>query len=424
MGLYYDTDGTYNSAFGISVFTPPFAPQVTLTNPTFPTRAVPPMSTSGALSLRTRSQHQAAQSVDLQRQRPARAARRLRRDGRLRRVARLRSGQRGRGKPDRPGDARGWIALLSRPARRAATRRWTSIDLPHVQRPLDLQLAAVDGAEALQPRVSRRQRYTLSKTMDNTQAQLVMDANTLVYPPDPYDGTSTGHYPLSTSATCSRPTSLGPAWSGPEGASGADGNSMDRAATQRPAVHAALGPTNWSRSGNTSAQDRPNVKPGADPDAVVLGGPDHSFDTSAFVLGPPGLFGNAGRNSLTGPLRDDEHVAGEETSVSAFGAGGRVQLRLEVFNLLNRPNFATPDRVVFAAVTAMSRARRLRDASPGPSPRPARCSSSERSLSGASVRNAALLREARSGRCPSSLASDRTRWPFPSGVMSKVLIAP
>jgi hypothetical protein len=42
----------------------------------------------------------------------------------------------------------------------------------------------------------------------------------------------------------------------------------------------------------------------------------------------------------------------KNTRIGALGAGGRVQLRLEVFNLLNRPNFATPDRVVFAAVTA------------------------------------------------------------------------
>jgi hypothetical protein len=38
--------------------------------------------------------------------------------------------------------------------------------------------------------------------------------------------------------------------------------------------------------------------------------------------------------------------------VGALGAEGQLQFRLEVFNLLNRPNFATPDRIVFAAATA------------------------------------------------------------------------
>jgi hypothetical protein len=42
----------------------------------------------------------------------------------------------------------------------------------------------------------------------------------------------------------------------------------------------------------------------------------------------------------------------KNTKIGALGSGGQLQLRLEVFNLLNRPNFATPDRVVFAAAAA------------------------------------------------------------------------
>jgi hypothetical protein len=41
----------------------------------------------------------------------------------------------------------------------------------------------------------------------------------------------------------------------------------------------------------------------------------------------------------------------KNTRIGALGSGGQLQLRLEVFNLLNRPNFATPDRVVFAAAS-------------------------------------------------------------------------
>ena len=115
----------------------------------------------------------------------------------------------------------------------------------------------------------------------------------------------------------------------------------------------ALGGTNWSRSGNTSGEDRPNLKPGIDPNGLVLGGPDHYFDTSAFVLPAPGTFGNAGRNSVTGPNYAMTSVSlVKNTGVGALGSAGGLQIRLEVFNLLNRPNFATPDRVVFAAQSA------------------------------------------------------------------------
>src|SRR6185436_13725561 len=100
-------------------------------------------------------------------------------------------------------------------------------------------------------------------------------------------------------------------------------------------------------------EDRPNLKPGVDPDSLMLGGPDHYFDTSAFVLPTQGTFGNAGRNILTGPSYAMSSVSlVKNTRVGALGSGGQLQLRLELFNLLNRPNFATPDRVVFAAASA------------------------------------------------------------------------
>jgi hypothetical protein len=115
----------------------------------------------------------------------------------------------------------------------------------------------------------------------------------------------------------------------------------------------ALGATNWSRSGNTSGEDRPNLRPGVNPNDLILGGPDHYFDTSAFVLPAQGTLGNAGRNILTGPDYAMTSLSiVKNTKIAALGAGGSLQLRLEVFNLLDRANFATPDRVVFAAASA------------------------------------------------------------------------
>ena len=64
-------------------------------------------------------------------------------------------------------------------------------------------------------------------------------------------------------------------------------------------------------------------------------------------------FGSAGRNSVTGPNYAMTSVSlVKNTHMGALGAAGGLQIRLEVFNVLNRPNFATPDRVVFAAQSA------------------------------------------------------------------------
>ena len=85
----------------------------------------------------------------------------------------------------------------------------------------------------------------------------------------------------------------------------------------------------------------------------MLGGPDKYFDPSAYVLPTQGTFGNAGRNSLTGPGYAMSSVSlVKNTKIGLLGSGGQLQLRLEVFNVANRPNFATPDRTVFAAASA------------------------------------------------------------------------
>ena len=108
---------------------------------------------------------------------------------------------------------------------------------------------------------------------------------------------------------------------------------------------------NWSRTGNISnnAEDRPNVKPGTDPKKIVTGNPNGWFDTSAFELPLQGTVGNTPRNFLRGPgfasvdmsLVKNQRLRGDT----------RLQIRLEVFNVLNRANFATPTRPVFAGAS-------------------------------------------------------------------------
>jgi hypothetical protein len=98
------------------------------------------------------------------------------------------------------------------------------------------------------------------------------------------------------------------------------------------------------RSGG--AGQRPNLAPGASADPV-LGGPDRYFDPTAFTLPDPGFLGDLPRNTLIGP-----GFATWDASLVRnvrIGASRRLQVRLEVFNLLNRANFGLPEATVFDA---------------------------------------------------------------------------
>ncbi len=103
---------------------------------------------------------------------------------------------------------------------------------------------------------------------------------------------------------------------------------------------------NPSNSGDTRNPVRPFVNPNFTGN-VIIGSPNEWFNPAAF-LAPPnnsGFWGNLGRDTLTGPgiatwdfaVHKDTHL-GEKTNL---------QFRAELFNLLNRANFNTPNAVVF-----------------------------------------------------------------------------
>ena len=113
---------------------------------------------------------------------------------------------------------------------------------------------------------------------------------------------------------------------------------------------------NWSRSqwspsiAPTTGLDRPDLAPGRSAASAVLGRPDQWFDPSAFVLQPQGTLGNSARGAFRGPdLRTIDMAV-----VKRIGnaSGRRAELRVEVFNLLNRANFANPTLIAFAGVSA------------------------------------------------------------------------
>jgi hypothetical protein len=57
---------------------------------------------------------------------------------------------------------------------------------------------------------------------------------------------------------------------------------------------------------------------------------------------PEGFLGNAPRNSLRGPgLVNFDLALAKDTAMPALGSNGRVEFRAEIFNILNRANFAS-----------------------------------------------------------------------------------
>jgi hypothetical protein len=106
----------------------------------------------------------------------------------------------------------------------------------------------------------------------------------------------------------------------------------------------------WNPSrGPGIGQDRPSYAPGFGPDDAVLGHPDRWFNPAAFVLQPAGTFGNTGRGDFPGPnLRTLDLSLAKQARWGFLGDGGRIDFRIEAFNILNRANFGVPELRAFA----------------------------------------------------------------------------
>jgi len=103
---------------------------------------------------------------------------------------------------------------------------------------------------------------------------------------------------------------------------------------------------NPSNNGDT----RNPVRPFANPDfhgTAIIGSPSQWFNPSAFLPPPPnsGFYGNLGRDTLTGPgLGTWDFSTIKDTTIRERLT---LQFRAEIFNLLNRANFNTPNLIVF-----------------------------------------------------------------------------
>jgi hypothetical protein len=101
---------------------------------------------------------------------------------------------------------------------------------------------------------------------------------------------------------------------------------------------------NNSGTGDLGNPDVPNWNPNFH-GKVILGTPDQWFDPRAFTVPIPGTFGNVARGALRGP-----GLVEVDTSLfKKFPINERLnlQLRAEVFNILNHSNFSLANPIVF-----------------------------------------------------------------------------
>jgi hypothetical protein len=103
---------------------------------------------------------------------------------------------------------------------------------------------------------------------------------------------------------------------------------------------------NPTNSGDSRNPVRPFVNP-AFSGPVILGSPTQWFNPNAF-LAPPnssGFAGNLGRDTLTGPGLATWDLSFLKNT--AIRENVNLQFRAELFNLLDRANFNTPNAIVF-----------------------------------------------------------------------------
>jgi len=110
---------------------------------------------------------------------------------------------------------------------------------------------------------------------------------------------------------------------------------------------------NPSNNGDSKNPVRPFVNP-LFSGPIILGSPKQWFNPAAFLQPPPptsppspntGFYGNLGRDSLTGPgLATWDFSVLKDTAIRERFT---LQFRAELFNLLNRANFNTPNPIVF-----------------------------------------------------------------------------
>ena len=111
--------------------------------------------------------------------------------------------------------------------------------------------------------------------------------------------------------------------------------------------------SNRSGDGDIRNPDRPNLNPNFT-GPVVLGNPNQWFNPAAFSLPAAGTYGDLGRGTYEGPGLAEVDLSLLKTT--AITERINLQFRMEVFNVLNRSNYGSPNPIVFSGTAPSSSA--------------------------------------------------------------------
>jgi hypothetical protein len=359
-GLYFNTTNQQNLI--VTVTNPPATPRPVIVNPSFPT---PDFNRAGAISMRPvqfdlDNPRVHVFNVNVQRELPFQTALTIGYAG-SRGVHLLRSGDVNTALPIVQSD--GTVFIPAGTPRQNTS--FSTIELKSSDGESWYNALIVDIRRRLTNGLLLQSSYTLSKSEDTTQASTFFsDATngTTSAMPEYIAGYNKGPSDFDTRHNWM----LSFSWEVPLGK---DAGPLARALvanwqvsgiwTMRSGqpltvfVTSNRSRSQWNPSrGPGIGQDRASYAPGFDGDSAINGRPEQWFNPAAVVLQPAGTFGNTGRGDFVGPdLRTLDIAFNKTVPLAALGERTMLDVRVEIFNVLNRPNFGIPELRAFAGQT-------------------------------------------------------------------------
>ncbi|MFP5378513.1 MAG: TonB-dependent receptor domain-containing protein [Vicinamibacteria bacterium] len=358
-GLYFNTNSYQNLI--VTVTNPPATPRVVFPNPTFPS---PPFERASGNSIRPiqwdyKTPRVHVWNVNVQRELPGQIAATIGYAGSRGRHL-LRSNDVNTAMPVTGADGRPFFPAGT-PRRNPA---WTTIELKSSDGDSWYRALIVELRRRWSNGLMVQSSYTWSRSEDTTQASTFFsdatNGTTSAFPefiPDYNKGLSDFHAAHNWVTNFSWDLPFGRSLTGVAGAV-ASGWRLSGIVNMRSGSPLTVFVQNnrsrslWQPSlGPGIGRDRPSYAPGFGPGNAVTGDPAQWFNPAAFVLQPAGTYGDVGRNELIGPdLRTVDLSLVKDVPVARLGSGGRLEVRVEMFNVFNRANFGIPALTAFAGV--------------------------------------------------------------------------